>query len=257
MTIAMYDTIQNGQFPAGAAAYAAYVDGGIGNQPNYAWIVSTFPQAHHLSITLSGNNADCADVENGAMSPGEIPGWYARQKARGIARPVIYASAYTMQTSVLGALAAARIARSSVRLWTAHYSGGAHICGPRSCEALSIDADGTQWTSNALGRVLDQSLLLDNFFGTPPQPAARSTEAIVQQLPTLKQGDTGPMVRRVQGLLVAAGHDLGTTGLRKDGIDGTYGPATVAAVKSLQAAFRITQDGVVGPAQTWPALLGV
>jgi hypothetical protein len=32
----MFDTALNDQFPAGAAAYAAYVDGGIGNQPNYA-----------------------------------------------------------------------------------------------------------------------------------------------------------------------------------------------------------------------------
>jgi hypothetical protein len=31
--ITMYDTALNDQFPAGAAAYAAYVDGGIGNQP--------------------------------------------------------------------------------------------------------------------------------------------------------------------------------------------------------------------------------
>jgi hypothetical protein len=40
----MYDTAQNNQFPAGAQAYAAYVDGSIGNQPNYAYIVRTFPR---------------------------------------------------------------------------------------------------------------------------------------------------------------------------------------------------------------------
>lgn len=79
----------------------------------------------------------------------------------------------------------------------------------------------------------------------------------MRDLPTLKQGDTGPDVRRAQGLLVAAGHDLGVTGLRKDGIDGTFGPATTAAVKSLQAATGITPDGEVGPDQTWPKLLGV
>ena len=68
----MYDTIYNDQFPPGAAAYAAYVDGGIGDQPNYAYIVSEFPKAQHLSISLFGNNADAIDVESGAASP--VPG---------------------------------------------------------------------------------------------------------------------------------------------------------------------------------------
>jgi len=55
----MFDTAQNDQFPAGAAAYAGYVDGGIGNQPNYAFIASAFPKAQHLSIALfPGDNAD-------------------------------------------------------------------------------------------------------------------------------------------------------------------------------------------------------
>lgn len=258
MTLTMYDTIQNGQFPGGAAAYAGYVDGGIGDQPNYAHVVAAFPQAHHLSIALSaGHDADCLDVEAGAASPADIPGWHARQVKRGIARPVIYASAFTMNEDVLPVLSRAGIARASVRLWSAHYDGQ-HICGPGSCRALRVDADGTQWTSAAMGRVLDQSLLLDSFFtASPVSTGVNRTEQIMQQLPTLKQGATGPMVRRVQGLLVAAGHDLGTTGLRKDGIDGTFGKATDAAVRSLQAALHITQDGIVGPAQTWPALLGV
>ena len=59
----MYDTALNDQFPAGAAAYAGYVDGGIGNQPNYAFVVSAFPKAQHLSIALfADNNADALDV---------------------------------------------------------------------------------------------------------------------------------------------------------------------------------------------------
>jgi hypothetical protein len=256
--ITLFDSIENSQFPPGAAAYAAYVDGRLGDQPNYDWVVRAFPKAHHLSIALSADHdADALDVESGAASPSDIHGWRERQVRRGVARPVIYANAYTMQTSVLAVLSSAGIPRASVRLWTAHYSGQAHICGPRTCEALSIPADGTQWTSSAMGRVLDQSLLLDDFFGTPPAPAANSTEAIVQQLPTLKLGATGPAVRRVQGLLVAAGYDLGASGPRKDGIDGSFGGATDKAVRAFQAASRIGVDGEVGPAQTWPALLGV
>jgi len=169
----MYDTIYNNQFPAGAQAYAAYVDGGLGNQPNYAFIVNTFPKAEHLSIALfSGNNADALDVEAGAATPDEIPAWSTRQRQRGIQRPCIYANASTMQGSVLPVLSQSKIARSSVRLWSAHYGLGEHICGPSSCGALSTEADGTQWTSSALGRVLDQSELQSNFFTVSPTSGA-------------------------------------------------------------------------------------
>jgi hypothetical protein len=177
----MYDTALNDQFPAGAAAYAAYVDGGIGNQPNYAYIVSAFPKAQHLSIALSSSdNADALDVEPGAATPSDIPAWYARQVARGIQRPVIYASASTMNSEILSVLSQAGIARAKARLWTAHYGAGEHICGPSSCGLLSVAADGTQWTSSALGLVLDQSLLAENFFATTDSTNPTVTEAELQ-----------------------------------------------------------------------------
>jgi len=167
----MFDTAENDQYPASAAAYAGYVDGGIGDQPNYAHIVSAYPGAHHLSIALSaGNDADVLDVENGAASPADIPGWHARQVARGIVRPVIYASVSAMNDAILPVLKLAGIGAPHRRLWTAHYGAGEHICGPKSCGALSGDADGTQWTPNAMGRNLDQSLLDPDFFGTPAPP---------------------------------------------------------------------------------------
>jgi len=182
VTLSMYDSIENGEFPKGAAAYAAYVDGHLGDQPNYAHVVAAFPGARHLSIALfPGHDADVLDVENGAAGTADVPGWHARQVRRGIARPVVYASAYTMDAGVLPVLSAAGIARASVRLWTAHYEVGQHICGPDSCRALSVNADGTQWTPNAVVNgatlVLDQSLLLENFFTTDPTV---TTEAEVQ-----------------------------------------------------------------------------
>jgi hypothetical protein len=174
----MFDSALNDQFPSGAAAYAAYVDGSVGNQPNYAYIVSKFPRARHLSIALfAGNNADVLDVEPGAASVSDVPGWYDRQVRRGIQRPVIYASASTMNDSILPALGQAGIARRKARLWTAHYGAGEHICAPNSCGLLSTEADGTQWTADARGLVLDQSLLLDSFFTTDP---AVTTEAELQ-----------------------------------------------------------------------------
>ena len=177
----MYDTALNDQFPAGAAAYAGYVDGGVGDQPNYAYVVSTFPKAQHLSIALfADNNADALDVEPGASAPADIPGWFARQVARGVQRPVIYASASTMNDSVLSVLSQGGIARARTRLWSAHYGLGEHICGPRSCGALSVDADGTQWTSSARGLVLDQSLLLENFFAPATTREPNATEGELQ-----------------------------------------------------------------------------
>jgi len=249
VTISMWDTIENGEFPPGGAAYAAYVDGRLGDQPNYAHVVAAFPGARHLSIALfPDHDADVLDVENGAAGTADVPGWHARQARRGIARPVIYASAYAMDAGILPVLSASGIARASVRLWTAHYGAGEHICGPSSCRALRTGADGTQWTSSAMGRVLDQSLLLGSFFGAPPAPAPNWTETIVQQLPELRQGSTGTYVRTVQ-------FQLGEHG-RPVKVDGSFGPATLAAVKSVQSASRIAADGVVGAA-TWPVLFGL
>jgi hypothetical protein len=163
----MYDTAQNDQFPADAQAYAAYVDGSVGDQPNYAYIVEAFPTAHHLSIAVfTSDDADALDVEPRAAAPSDVPAWYARQKHRGMRRPCIYASASTMADGVLPVLRQANIARDQVRLWSAHYGFGEHICGPASCGLVPIEMDGTQWTSAALGRDLDQSLLRPDFFTT-------------------------------------------------------------------------------------------
>jgi hypothetical protein len=58
---------------------------------------------------------------------------------------------------------------------------------------------------------------------------------------TLKPGDKGPQVKRLQRFLRLFGYSTGK-------VDGDYGPATQAAVKRFQAASKLTADGVVGPA---------
>lgn len=55
----------------------------------------------------------------------------------------------------------------------------------------------------------------------------------------LRPGDRGDDVTALQRLLVAAGHAIAT--------DGSYGPATEAAVRAFQAARRLDVDGVTGP----------
>jgi hypothetical protein len=75
-------------------------------------------------------------------------------------------------------------------------------------------------------------------------PAAALSEPAA---PTLAEGTgMGPKpdsdVRRLQRVLRAQGRSLGPAG-----IDGRFGPATAAAVRSLQSAFGLSADGVVGP----------
>jgi peptidoglycan hydrolase-like protein with peptidoglycan-binding domain len=258
--IDMFDTAYSNQFPPGAAAYAGYVDGGLGDQPNYGHITSAFPGAHHLSIALfPDKDADALDVENGAARPSDIAGWYARQRRRGIDRPVIYANASTMETSVVPVIRAAPILRSAVRLWSAHYTETPHICGPGSCGATSIGMDGTQWTSRALGRDLDQSLLLDDFFGTPvPSSSPAYAEFDMAKLPVLMVGDSDRPgqfwpVRRLQALVALTGRINGIPAALIDD-DGAFGAKTAAGVKAVQAHYGITEDGKAG-AQTWGVLL--
>jgi len=58
---------------------------------------------------------------------------------------------------------------------------------------------------------------------------------------TLKPGDTGAQVKRLQQFLRLFGYSTGK-------IDGEYGPATTAAVKRFQQATNLTADGIAGPA---------
>jgi hypothetical protein len=170
MTLRMLDSITVGNLPPGADAYLGYVDG---YWPTFAALGQAFPHAQLLSMTVQpGYNADACDCENGDLTPADVPGWVKRQLARGQWRPVVYANASTMP-GVLADLDAAGVARSSVRLLTAHYDGE-HICGPGSCGTLGpSQADGTQWRETAPGMhgtEVDESMLEDDFFETTPGP---------------------------------------------------------------------------------------
>lgn len=72
---------------------------------------------------------------------------------------------------------------------------------------------------------------------------------VMIELTQLKNGMTGPQVKTLQRLLNALGYSVGSYG-----VDGSFGPATVKAVRNFQKAKGLTQDGIVGK-QTWTALL--
>lgn len=168
MPVQMFDSISVNQIPASAPAVAGYVGG---TWPTYLRLLEVFPRAYHLSIAVNaGEDAECLDIEGGDAVPDQAPAWVRRQEARGVRRPVVYASVSSMQT-VLAALQSNGIQPTAVRLWTAHYTGHPHVCSSHSCGyGLSTGSDATQWTDRALNLNLDESLCNDSFFGPPPPP---------------------------------------------------------------------------------------
>jgi len=52
-------------------------------------------------------------------------------------------------------------------------------------------------------------------------------------------------VTAVQQALVNKGYDLGKTGPNSDGVDGSFGPKTKAAIKKMQADANLVQSGII------------
>ncbi len=162
----MYDSVSVGEIPTDAGAVALYIDG---RYANWRAGVDHAKHANHLSIAVfPEHDAAALDVETGDATPSQAPAWVRRQLHRDPrSRPVIYASRDTMP-QILAELERDGLRRSQVRLWSAHYTMGPHICSPRGCGA-GFTADATQWTDRAQGRNLDESLLADGFFPAAPR----------------------------------------------------------------------------------------
>jgi hypothetical protein len=166
LAIPMADSIVPGNLPP-YPDYLVYVDG---LWPTAAKVRALHPSARLLTMTVLGGQAiaDGCDCEPGDLDPAEAAAWTKRRLNAGAWRPVQYASASNM-AGVLAADAALGISRGQVRLLSAHYGQGEHICGPSTCKAMDVDADGTQWTDAAHGvggTLIDLSILNDDFFGT-------------------------------------------------------------------------------------------
>jgi len=159
--IVMFDSVDVPEIPANAEAVAGYTSGLF---PTFPVLQQQFQNAKRLSIAVtSSNDAECLDVEPGDAEPRDAPAWVRRQKERGVRKPVVYASLSTMPT-ILSVLAQNGISRGEVRLWSAHYTHHAHICSPACGFGFQTRADATQWTDEAMGRNLDQSLCDGSFF---------------------------------------------------------------------------------------------
>ena len=209
----MPDSIYPANLPPGYPAYLGYVDG---NWPTLPELKVLFPAAHLIGLTVTGNtlNADGIDVE--LQNPNAVEGvaWVGRKLAQAPAsRPVIYASTlgdpgYGMH-EVINELIAQGISLNAVRLLSAHYGTGEHICGPATCNLISLAMDGTQWTDQAPGAggsKVDMSVVHDTFFETPSPPKAET-----MKLPPAP-GDWGPTTSQYidyQGTLYVVGPNGG------------------------------------------------
>lgn len=93
-------------------------------------------------------------------------------------------------------------------------------------------------------------VVLDN--GAKVTTASRTTaKTCAVTVKELTKGAKGDTVKTLQTLLIANGHSCGDSGA-----DGSFGGATLTAVKAYQKAMGLTEDGVVG-AKTWAKLIGV
>jgi len=156
----MYDAVTVPDLPSGASYYAGYTNG---NYANVAEIQARFPNAHVLGISVfAGGAGTCLDVE---------PGDATNSQAASV-RYAMYYTSVSNADALVSALASGGILRSSYKLWTAHYTGVAHICSPSTCYT-SQTADGTQYASN---NYYDTSLLEDDFFGGAPAPSSNGDD---------------------------------------------------------------------------------
>ena len=123
----------------------------------------------------------------------------------------------------------------------------------------------------ALRRTPDLGLAVDGIFSSQLETAVKEfqqgaglvVDGIVGPLtwdalpdggpmPTLKEGDSGDVVRSLQTVLTnGAPGNWGTT---PQGIDSDFGPHTKASVEAFQSWGGVAADGVVGD-QTWSVSL--
>jgi len=167
MALVMYDAIDVSQF-AGLTmdAAAGYVDGAF---QTFHTLGQHVPHGTTLvSISVFGNPADCIDVERGDVNNSQGAAWARGRIHAGHWKPIVYTSA-SNANAMFNALHAVGVQRDQIRFWSAHYTTR-HICSPSVCGFPR--ADGTQWTSHAHGRNLDQSELENSFFQHAPRPPA-------------------------------------------------------------------------------------
>jgi hypothetical protein len=149
-----YDGVTSSLVPQGGKWYGYYFDGIYANGSD---VKADHPDASwYVSITPDGaNGAMCGDTEAGCMSVSQDPGFYRNpdhgtpEDIGGVAvKPWIYCSAANL-TAVQNEMTSAGIPRDDYFLWSAHYTGVPHYCGPTTCGYGLSAADACQYATSA------------------------------------------------------------------------------------------------------------
>ena len=183
--------------------------------------------------------ADILDIESGAATPQDAPGWvtraracYAAGKRPGQRQPMIYCSESMLQP-VIDELTAAGI--NHVPFWMARPGLSLAVAAAEVVNATgNFPCGGVQyaWHQNYDSNVWNAEWL-----------AQQSGLPLVS---TVSVGCSGPAVLGLQEMLKLLGVNIT--------VDGLFGLGTLAAVQAFQTAANLVKDGIVGQA-TWKALL--
>ena len=208
-------------------AVAAYVNG---IYANYARARAEFGgRKPLLAIDVNGQGAgNTGDFESGDMSPTEAGSWAKGRIRAGVSRPVIYSSVSNWP-AIMSSLRAAGLSRGHVRIWTAHYTGRAHLCSSACAAGVTGTADATQWGSPGTlpppfdGHHLDVSMTAHDFFDEHPahpehhhharQPAPHRQSGVPPwRGRPLSRGSSGKRVRAWQAQMRRRGFVLAADG---------------------------------------------
>jgi peptidoglycan hydrolase-like protein with peptidoglycan-binding domain len=232
-----------GSCPSGQRA--GYATGGDG----IGWTSAQFAANPGVVVidqdpAASDKTADVLDVESGAATVADVPGWYKDALSNynanvrpGQRKPVIYCSGSNV-TPVANALSAAGI--SNVGIWLANpgiplasaESTVDGASGPYPIIGVQYEWPGLGLPSDA---TYDVSVYNSSWLDTQSGVAGS----------TISLGASGPAVE-------AAQTDLNKNGAKLT-VDGAFGNETLDAVEAFQTAKKLEKDGIVGPA-TWAAL---
>lgn len=182
----MFDTVDDPQRTFAGLKVEAVAAYGNGKFANIKAAKRQFPDAHVLEIDVSGEGiGNVGDFEPGDMAYSRAGSWAKERIRAGVHRPVLYFSA-SHWGEIMQSLKAAGVARKDVRIWTAHYTGKAHLCSP-ACKGLGVTgkADATQWGSPPpngtlpapyAGRNIDVSKTAPDFFAGQPASTPKAAK---------------------------------------------------------------------------------
>lgn len=168
-----FDSVTWGDIPSDAAVVFYYDDGRYVEQVTQ--LRAHCPHAILIPIAVRANYAAKAkimflDDEPGDATNDQLTGWYHLAKEVGVEKPGDYTSISNAKAVIDIMDAHGFEYGTDWLLWTAHYTGIPHICGPQCGFGMDRYAHNTQYTDRALNVNLDGDLCTDEGVGIVPAP---------------------------------------------------------------------------------------